>query len=608
MTKENGTVISEIYDLLNPSAYIKQDGDDFILSLPSANSNLSEVRFRSFNPIVSRDILNSDRLTSEVRIEPVICAVDGELNVSTAYLPDHVINNQKGNLRLPIKGATYTVEFNGDLDALIKDVNDAIAGYCEDFDWDGTFSFCRPDGSDSHTLKVPKLRTSELTPYSTQYTHIAQIRADKGAKSYKGTRFLYQKDAALYIGTPASQQVVENVAVKGTLLYSDELNESTPKKAFHFVTTSGIYYHDIDTPSRPLLEGTVISYASKADAEGISIMNDKRATRHSKAQNVHLTLPFTPSAVMYIKNQYVMVSSDLKIYSSNDDGETWTLRGQSLSRIADYAVTFEDLIVFISRQHIEVFTSTFEKLKVIDNVAVDASVISEFLIFTDDSKIYEIPYNTLTPVQILTYGQAASLMMTSVNISTPTNYWSLELVQEDGTIREYYDLLVKTSNVLTPTATFSSLNHDLTVMNLCFNLSEYVLMFVIDVIINPLDLINMSSFYQVFNATANLKTSFVIYNNNCITVSKNFDKNLMRASYLYGGKTLTLACNQATNKSKKIYTDSENGRVYFKYFKASGSVPALVVYMLDKDNRKISLDYLSAIYDQIIVEIDYIYN
>ena len=61
------------------------------------------------------------------------------------------------------------------------------------------------------------------------------------------------------------------------------------------------------------------------------------------------------------------------------------------------------------------------------------------------------------------------------------------------------------------------------------------------------------------------------------------------------------------NLSQKIYTDYTEARVTYKRIDAMPSSNYFPVSIMDKNNHKISLDYLNTIYDQIIIEIDYIY-
>lgn len=608
--KNNLTVVSEIYDLLNPSAFVNNEGADFVLSTPSTFSNLKEIRFRSFHPIVSRDIANSERLTSAVTIEPVVCAIDGDMNVSTAYMPDYLLHNEKGNLRLPIKGANYTVEFNGDLKDLIKDVNDALAGYCEDFDWDGWFTFSKADGSDPHYLQKKGVNMGQFVNYSAQWIGIARISCDKGDPSFNENNFLYSLGATTFLGPPDAPVQIQNLLIPTDerVIFCDKLTSDTESVKFNFTVDSGVYYYD---PSHytQLSDAEMRQYASKTNGQGIGLTSEYKLIKFYDANAEELTVEFSPASIAYVKNQYIATIQDNRgtFYISKDDGATWTPQEVQPGIVQiTQGLTFGDYIILYSMtQGFYVYDSNFNIVHSGDIGIDDAVVVGDICVFVTGQDIYWMD-------QSFNYSQIGICEITprlnSSAITTTLEYVTFSYNTGRCTIRDYYNQYMGTDNVLTPTATFSALNEDLTVKNLIFNLGDYVLLFVIDLFINPLDLINLSSFYQVFNATANLKNSWVITDNNCVTVSKNFDKNLMRASYLYGGKTLTLGCNLATNKSKKIYTDSENARIYFKYVKTAGSVPSVTVYLLNKNNEKIGLDYLNAIYDQIIVEIDYVYD
>lgn len=335
---KNYSVISETYDLLNPTEYMQQVNKDFLLFRAASTVGLREMRIRSFKPIVSKSVQNTEKLNASIDITPVINGFNKETKeVSTIYKPNYLLYNEKNGLRLPVSSAQYIVEFTGNIPKLVFDINDAIAGYCEDFDLDGTFTFGNPEGT--------------------------------------------------------------------------ELN--------HLVNDQG---------------------------EQVSI------------------------------NEY---------------------------------------------------------------------------------------YNEYMPLN-----------------------------RSDNT----------------PTKSFVVLNENLTTTNLTFNLGDYVLTFIIEININPIDIFNTSTFVQLFNATQNLVNSWAIINNECITKSANFDDNVKRADFLYNGYTLTLTSPFMKNISQKIYTDYTEANVVYKVIDVLPSTVYFPVSIMNKQNQKIGLDYLNTIYDQIIVEIDYIYE
>lgn len=335
--KSNFTTVNETYDLLKPTDYMQQVGNEFLLYRPSSNAPLREMRIRSFKPIVSKEISNAERLNATIDIFPVINGYDSSTKTaSTIYKPTYQLYNEKDGVRLPVSAAQYIIEFTGYLDKFVKDINDAVSGYCEDFDWNGTFVFSDPEGTD--------------------------------------------------------------------------LN-----------------------------------------------------------------------------------------YLINDEGTQMT-------------------------------------------------------------------------------------------------------------IKDYYNSHMPLTKAVVPNKPFTKMNADLTTFNLSFNLNKYVLTFIIEVNIDPLDIFNTSTFIQTFNALNNLKQSWVISNNDCTTRSTNFGQNLIKAKFLHNGLTLTLSSPFMNNLSQKIYTDYTEARVTYKRMDVTPSSNYFPVSIMDKNNHKISLDYLNTIYDQIIIEVDYIYE
>ena len=181
--KSNFTTVNETYDILKPTEYMQQVGNEFLLYRPSSNAPLREMRVRSFKPIVSKEIANAERLNATIDIFPVINGYESTTKTaSTIYKPTYQLYNEKGGVRLPVSAAQYIIEFTGDLDKFVKDINDAIAGYCEDFDWDGSFVFGDPEGKDLNYLIDDQ--GAQTTIRNFYNSHMPLSRAATPSKSF----------------------------------------------------------------------------------------------------------------------------------------------------------------------------------------------------------------------------------------------------------------------------------------------------------------------------------------------------------------------------------------------------------------------------------------
>ena len=622
-------VIGEVYDLLNPSSEVIQYGDEFILHIPVVYGPLREIRFRSFKPIVSRDIANAERLTSAVHIYPVINAITDDMTVSTAYQPDFNIFNERNGIRLPIRDHQYTIEFNGDITELIKDVNDATAGYCEDFDWDGTFVFANGDGTDRYELVLEDVVRGEYTSYSANYDSHALPRGPSA-----GAKGVWAKDGKVYYGPPSSPSLASpEGVVAGSLLFTDGLT-SIDNPHFNYLTDTSAYYWGNDGQAK-YVDGNVTAYGSRQDGEGVAVIDGKL---HLLKQRTHSAIDTVanPVAVMWMGDRYLAITSDDKVYESSD-GSTWTeLSSGDHSGYSHFVhgipATLDGSNVYCfyggitqagtKRGFVTVTTPQLQPITTVD-ISNESHVRSlividpDELLATTDTEIIKIRAinGQLRPSVI---GLTTKGSLTTAAIYTSGGYIPFTHGKRATSIDAYYNTFWDTTNVLTPTSTFTRMNDDFTLSNLSFELRKlsdgvatgkgFVMTFIVEVIVNPLDIINTSAFSQTFNAMDHLSTSPFIARNDCITLSKNFDKNIIRAKYVYGGVTLTLASSMSMNQSHKLFTDYTEATVYFKHITANPSMNTVTVYMLDKHNKRIGLDYLNAIYDQIIVEVDYVYG
>ena len=87
-----------------------------------------------------------------------------------------------------------------------------------------------------------------------------------------------------------------------------------------------------------------------------------------------------------------------------------------------------------------------------------------------------------------------------------------------------------------------------------------------------------------------------------------FEEYVDAAKHRYHNITLTLTSPFMNNLSTKIYTGMTDGVHMFKQMGAIPSSTHFPVSIEDKDGNDVDLNYLSKVYDQIIVEIDYVFG
>lgn len=183
----------------------------------------------------------------------------------------------------------------------------------------------------------------------------------------------------------------------------------------------------------------------------------------------------------------------------------------------------------------------------------------------------------------------------------------ISLVTQSGisTMRTYFKSIYP--NISTPYVTL--LNDTLTLNQIVFNLNnQYAVLFVVDFYTVPIDSIYTSRYQEIFNAQARLAVGWDVPNNDCIIKSARYDEIAFSVNQRYYGVTLTLTSPFMGNLTQKIYTGFTEATVDFKRMDTVPSENYLPVSIVDNNNQRLLPDYLDDIYDQIIIEIDYIYE
>lgn len=149
-------IISETYDLLQISDIVSTQNNKYMLKVPTTN-NCKEIRFRNFKPIMKTSISNIQRQNVNIDIYPVIFSLsnttDG-LKVDNVTFPGYQLTNYANNYDIAFKDDSYTSELSGNIDQIVNNINEKIAGFSENFKPSGTFCFVSADRETRYTLSL----------------------------------------------------------------------------------------------------------------------------------------------------------------------------------------------------------------------------------------------------------------------------------------------------------------------------------------------------------------------------------------------------------------------------------------------------------------------
>ena len=150
---QNRFVISEVYDILSSNAPLLKTNEGYLLKRVSDVANLKEVCFRSFKPIMKRSIQNNQNTTASVSIYPAIWTIDGDEPVTPKFNGFNIYNRAYG-VNAPVTKSVRKCEFAGDIEGLLDNINETIAGYCDDIkSRNASFRFTNADETVIYDLK-----------------------------------------------------------------------------------------------------------------------------------------------------------------------------------------------------------------------------------------------------------------------------------------------------------------------------------------------------------------------------------------------------------------------------------------------------------------------
>lgn len=586
----NVQVVPETYDLLKPTDYMTVRRNEFLLHRPNARKGLYEVRIRSFKPIISKDISNVTRYGVTVKIYPVINGFNFDSKTaSTIYLPDYVLYNENEGVRLPVKGAELKVEFTGDISQLINDINDAIAAYCSDFDLNGTLVFGKPDGSDLNYLTGEKdAALGAGVSLGSDISGVVPLNNGQVLVSFN--------DGSVRKGTPDNLVVVEGLTVTEPLKWADPdvggiFNCGGDTKIYRVNGTNVSELGDL----------TITLYASKAPGYGIIIAGG-RIKELTPTSYDPLVLTWNFSALAYINEKWVGATTNGGIVTSTN-AETWTDVGVTIGGCRGIKV-LDGVIYAYSDTKIYTLDDSF---RITNEYTLNGTTSLGFCgvpVAVAGTECYGLndgvfsSFGTVTEDSVVIDGY----------IVNKTQYFPVTLNYARVSLGFYYQKYSKLYPKVPVGVVFTQFNEDLTVNAIAFNFNKYILNFAVEVTTDPIDLFDVSVYSQTFGIIKNLRNSWVTNNISCTTKSVNFERNLIRAGFLYNGYTLTLASPCMGNGSLKVYTGYTEPTVNYKVVLVSPSDNFFPVYITNKHNEIINLDYLSTIYDQVIVEVDYLFQ
>lgn len=190
-------------------------------------------------------------------------------------------------------------------------------------------------------------------------------------------------------------------------------------------------------------------------------------------------------------------------------------------------------------------------------------------------------------------------------------------------IKNYYDAhltFFDSTNEVNPTLRFTSLSDDdeaFYTNNGVFELTsgdnKVYLFFAVDVVFSPYSLFNVSTYRQYFNVYDFIRSqspvnNYVCVNNDCISTNTNFSEQLAALQLNYNGYNIVLKSSLMKNLTGIVYVNKTEAQIVMKGSNEQGSVNYIDVSLTDINGNTLTNEYLTSIYDSILIDVDYVFD
>ena len=570
-TNIDNSVISEVYDLLNGSnQHILKTNQNYQLLKPSQNSELKEIRFRSFDPIMKKSLSTLTQRSAEISIEPRI--------FKTTRGQSHTIinkNYEKFVLSPPIKlsdHSTYHTQILNYMAYVPEETPDN-----KKFNKDNQIFIIRCIEEDNIPYDLCNVT------YCITFTDTAKAAAIRhfGASTFE---YITIQQQNIYDFT------AQGHVTSGGCFWFYFVHEGTSYSNQFWLE---IHYSSDNTDKHPHM-GKVWNPDNENKVRfpayiehhtyingGSPSWEKQQKLSYSKTfyYDTELLKNYNPQKInlyTYANQTYLPIKSDT--VKTNLIGDVNELIDNINEKIAGYCSNFKP-------------SST---MRLIDNTNDD---LSEWFL----TSYIEDPKNDLTVDQYYNNYNAQNKLRRSVN---PTKYFTKFYVKKEND-DEY---IFGTTNLLFNFRKYPN------PVDPCINYDMFWVSFNVNIRCD-VDIFNVGMDRQYHNNLENVIEKNYLdikavknLENQCISTNNDTVLNLIYANYLAHGLDIVLKSQEISNLTNTVFVNKCVSEVYMKISQQFSTQNYITVYLTDINNNPINEDYLKKLYKSILVEIDFVYN
>lgn len=566
------SIISETYDLLNGSSeHISKDGYNYRLQKPSQNSELKEIRFRSFDPIMKKNLSTLSQRSAEITIEPKI------------------MKATKGD-----KITKYNVKYNGGQDAIVT-MNDSGEKHYQII-------------NDMWYVENDVIDTQMNKHWFKNNAFIVSLQADEDLPVYyQHTKFLLYFDTQALTGLKRKYQGQVNFFVnchEGWNIY--DFTGHTPNESYgnmwfifnHENKLTGpaswleIHYSPTNADHHP-------HFGKLWDPVGDERLRVAQHVDHICGTIQFTTTIYTVDTLSYEISEYYTTkllhdydTSKLTLFTLANDTYL-PIKSQTLK--TNLIGTPQEIISNINEK-IAGYCSNFKPSSTMRILDKNGETPKEWHLTNyeegpNEDWSIEHYYNTFTGTNRMR------------SIVTPTRNFTKFYVEGDETSGYIFG----TSHLLFNFRVFGTLDDPDVSPDI------FYVMFLVDLHCD-VDIFNVGLDRQYHNNLEHVAEAKYLdvkglmnRKNQCISTNDDTLLNLTYANYLAHGLDIVLKSQHMANLTNTIFVNKYQADVYMKSAQQFSTQNHITVYLTDISNKYIEEDYLKKIYKSIMVEIDYVY-
>lgn len=567
------SVISETYDLLNGSSeHIHKDGTKYQLQKPSQNSELKEIRFRSFDPIMKKNLSTLSQRSAEISIEPrLMKATKGDAVISVKctrnqYQPKltcGIFNEETHNYAI-LKNFLW--EDN--------DIREAVPIYFKNHVF---------------IVTMPYIEGDDIPPY------------------YQGTKFLLCFGQTAYNNATAYFAGHANFFIdcyKGYNIY--DFTGKSPSEEY------GCMYFTFNASECSFQrdEWLEIHYSPN---------NEDHHPHDGKVWN-----PTGPERLRLAFNiQHITSENQVTLNPKIGDELCYDISAHYTTKLlTNYDASKIDIMTYANDTYLPVKSEVLKTNLIGDPKEIITNINEKIAGYCSNFK----PSSTM---RLIDHNDATPKTWHLTNYEEgPNEDWSIERYYDTFSAQN------RLRSVVVPTRNFTKFyvqgndtdGYIFGTSHLMFNFrifgtqtdpdvppDIFYLMFIVNIRCD-VDIFNVGTDRQYHNNLENIiehnyldATALLNKENQCISTNADTELNLTYANYLAHGLDLVLKSPHMANLTNTVFVNKCIAEVYMKVAQQFSTQNSITVYLTDINNKPIDEEYLKKIYKSIIVEIDYLY-